>query len=191
LQSTCSTHTGNHLAAAATMRDSFVKCEAYRNWSIRQINTRTIRRSRENNGLDAVVESPFHHSEIGVLYLVIPAGMLRCHEVHDPENASVEERTGVHILVLGAGALGSLVAAYLMRAGETVTMLARGARASYLRASGLRLCGVAEFTVPCTVVTDPRTVQEVDALVVAVKAYDTASALAGLRHLRVQSVFSV
>jgi ketopantoate reductase len=42
-----------------------------------------------------------------------------------------------------------------------------------------------------TVVTDPRTVQEVDALGVAVKAYDTASALAGLRHLRVQSVFSV
>jgi ketopantoate reductase len=50
---------------------------------------------------------------------------------------------------------------------------------------------VAEVTVPCTVVTDPRTVQEVDARVVAVKAYDTASALAGLRHLRVQSVFSV
>jgi ketopantoate reductase len=49
----------------------------------------------------------------------------------------------------------------------------------------------AEFTVPWTVVTDPRTVQEVDALVVAVKAYDTASALAGLRHLRVQRVFSV
>jgi 2-dehydropantoate 2-reductase len=97
----------------------------------------------------------------------------------------------VHILVLGAGALGSILAAYLTRAGETVTVLARGARASYLRASGLRLCGVAEFTVPCTVVTDPRTVQEVDALVVAVKAYDTASALAGLRHLRVQSVFSV
>jgi ketopantoate reductase len=50
---------------------------------------------------------------------------------------------------------------------------------------------VAEFTVPWTAVTEPRTVQEVDALVAAVKAYDTASALAGLRHLRVQRVFSV
>jgi len=50
---------------------------------------------------------------------------------------------------------------------------------------------MAEFTVPCTVVTDPSTVHEVDALVVAVKAYDTVSALTGLRHLRVQSIFSV
>jgi len=99
LKSTYSTHTGNHLATAATIRNSFVKCEAYRNRSIRQINTRTIKRRGENNGLDAVVESPFHHSAIGVFYLVIPARMLRCHEVHDPENASGEERTGVHILV--------------------------------------------------------------------------------------------
>ena len=97
----------------------------------------------------------------------------------------------MHILASGAGALGYFVAAYLTRAGETVTVLVCGARASYLRASGLRLCGVAEFTVPCTVVTDPRTVQEVEALVVVVRVYDTASALAGLRHLRVQSVFSV
>jgi hypothetical protein len=65
------------------MRDSVVTYEAYRTWSIRQINTRTIRRSGENNGIDAVVESPFPHREIGVFYLVIPAGMLRCHEVHD------------------------------------------------------------------------------------------------------------
>jgi 2-dehydropantoate 2-reductase len=97
----------------------------------------------------------------------------------------------VHILVLGAGALGSIIAAHLARAGETVTVLARGARAAHLRESGLRLCGVADFTVSCAVVTDPHAVQAADALVVAVKAYDTASALAGLRHLRVQRVFSV
>jgi 2-dehydropantoate 2-reductase len=34
-------------------------------------------------------------------------------------------------------------------------------------------------------------VQDADALVVAVKAYDTAAALAGLQHLRLQSAFSV
>jgi hypothetical protein len=150
------TPTGNHRAAAATMRGSFVTCEDYRNGSLRQLNTRTIRRSGENNGLDAVVASPFPHSEIGVFYLVMPAGMLRCHEVHDPEYASVEARTGAHMLVVGTGALGSMVAAYVRRAGETVPVLARGACASYLR-----LCGVAECTGPCTVVTDPRTVQEV------------------------------
>jgi 2-dehydropantoate 2-reductase len=97
----------------------------------------------------------------------------------------------VHILVVGAGTRGSMVAADLTQAGETVTVLNRGARASSLRASGLHLCGVAECTVQWTAVTDPRTVQEVDALVVAGKAYETASALAGLRHLWVQRVFSV
>ncbi len=97
----------------------------------------------------------------------------------------------MHIVVLGAGALGSILAAYLLRAGETVTVLARGARAAQLRAAGLQVCGVAEFQVPCPVVTDPQTVETADALVVAVKAYDTAAALEGLRHLRVQSVCSV
>jgi len=97
----------------------------------------------------------------------------------------------MHVLILGAGALGSIIAAHLIRAGETVTVLARGARAAHLRTSGLRLCGVADFTVPCTVVTEPGTVREVDTLIVAVKAYDTAAALAGLGHLRLQNVFSV
>ena len=72
MKSTCATHTGTCLAAAAIMRDSFVTCEAYRTWGIRQINTRAISRSGENNGVDAVVESPFHHREIGVVSLVIP-----------------------------------------------------------------------------------------------------------------------
>lgn len=90
------------------------------------------------------------------------------------------------MLVVGTGALGSMVAAYVGRAGETVPVLASGARASYLR-----LCGVAGCTGPWTVVPDPRTVQEVDTLAVAVKAYETASALTGLRHLRAQRVFFV
>ena len=97
----------------------------------------------------------------------------------------------MHIVVLGAGALGSIMAAYLVRAGETVTVMARGTRAAQVRESGLRVCGVTDFCVPCAVVTDPQTVQTADALVVAVKAYDTAAALEGLRHLRVQSVCSV
>ncbi|MGE3540447.1 MAG: ketopantoate reductase family protein [Candidatus Tectimicrobiota bacterium] len=95
------------------------------------------------------------------------------------------------IVVLGAGALGSIITAYLRRAGEEVTLLARGARAESLRTAGLRICGVAEFQVPCTVVTEPRTLREADALILAVKAYDTLPALAGVQYLRVQSVCSV
>jgi glutamyl-tRNA reductase len=55
------------------------------------------------------------------------------------ENASVAEREGVHILVLGAGALGSIIAAHLIRAGETVTVLARGLHTE-ARQDGRPLC---------------------------------------------------
>ena len=36
------------------------------------------------------------------------------------------------IVILGAGALGSVLGAHLTRAGEDVTLLARGQRAAYL-----------------------------------------------------------
>ncbi|MQG27028.1 MAG: hypothetical protein FI723_01420 [SAR202 cluster bacterium] len=39
-------------------------------------------------------------------------------------------------VVLGAGALGSIIAGHLARAGEDVTLVARGDRAEYLRQNG-------------------------------------------------------
>ncbi|NIO76447.1 MAG: ketopantoate reductase family protein, partial [Armatimonadetes bacterium] len=41
------------------------------------------------------------------------------------------------IVILGAGALGSLIGAHLARAGEEVTLIARGERAKFLREHGI------------------------------------------------------
>lgn len=95
------------------------------------------------------------------------------------------------IVVLGAGALGSIIGAHFARAGEDVIVLARGSRAAFLRQNGIVLEGLADFSVPVTVVTDPREIQAADVLLVTVKTYDTESALAGLRHVRTHTALSV
>ena len=94
-------------------------------------------------------------------------------------------------VILGAGALGSVLSAHLARAGEDVTLLARGARAKFLQQHGVKVSGLAEITAALTVVDDPREVSEADVLVVTVKTYDTESALEALRHVNAGVVFSV
>jgi 2-dehydropantoate 2-reductase len=95
------------------------------------------------------------------------------------------------ITVLGAGALGSIIGAHLVRAGEDVIFIARGRRAGFLQQHGIAITGLVDFTVPVTVTTHPHEVQATDVLLITVKTYDTEPALAGLRHLRVGSVLSV
>src|SRR5579871_5316697 len=94
-------------------------------------------------------------------------------------------------LVLGAGAMGSIIAAHLLRAGREVALLARGARAAQLARTGLTLHGLAEFTVPVEPVTDPATLGAVGTLIVATKTPGTAAALADLRHLAPESACSI
>jgi 2-dehydropantoate 2-reductase len=97
----------------------------------------------------------------------------------------------MRFVVLGAGALGSIIAGHLARAGEDITLIARGHRASYLEQHGITVTGLADFTVACPVVTDPTELQAADVLIVAVKTYDMAAALASLRRLDVGTVLSV
>jgi 2-dehydropantoate 2-reductase len=97
----------------------------------------------------------------------------------------------MNVVILGAGALGSIIGGHLARAGEDVTMLARGQRAAYVQQHGITLTGLADFTVPVTVTTQPQELRTADILVVTVKTYDTEAALASLRHLQVGSVLSV
>ena len=61
----------------------------------------------------------------------------------------------MHIVILGAGALGTVLGAHLARAGEDVTLIARGQRAAYLQEHGATITGLVDFTVPVRVVTDP------------------------------------
>ena len=95
------------------------------------------------------------------------------------------------IVVLGAGALGSVLAGHLVQAGEDVQLVARGERAKYLKEHGITITGLVDFTTPCAVVTDPKDVSEADVLIVTVKTYDMESALASVSHLAVSSALSV
>ena len=95
------------------------------------------------------------------------------------------------IVVLGAGALGSILAGHLARAGEDVTLVARGDRAEYLRQNGITITGLAEFNTPCSITTEPKELSEADALIVAVKTYDMEEAIASVAHVRFSCVLSV
>jgi 2-dehydropantoate 2-reductase len=95
------------------------------------------------------------------------------------------------IVILGAGALGTVLGAHLARAGEDVTLIARGQRAAYLQEHGATITGLVDFTVPVHVVTDPQQVHDADALIVTVKTYDMVAALASVKHLDVGSVLSL
>ncbi len=93
--------------------------------------------------------------------------------------------------ILGAGAMGSIVGAHLRRAGQSVAMLARGARAAYLEQHGLTIRGLAEFTVPVQTLRDPAALGGAGVLIVATKTPGTEAALAALRHAHFGMTLSI
>jgi 2-dehydropantoate 2-reductase len=95
------------------------------------------------------------------------------------------------IVILGAGALGSLFGAHLARGGEDVTLIAREARAKAIQEHGVSVTGLANFTVPVPVTARPQELQQADAVLVTVKTYDMETALESIAHLKVGSVLSV
>ena len=95
------------------------------------------------------------------------------------------------VIIFGAGALGSLYAAYLARDGHDVSLVARGERALALAKHGIAVTGAEDFTARCAIVTEPQRLRSSDLLILATKTYDTAGALQSLRELKVRSAFSV
>lgn len=93
--------------------------------------------------------------------------------------------------ILGPGAIGSILAAHLARAGHSVVVLARGERARVLEREGLRIRGLADFSVRTPVITDPAQLAAADTLIVATKTHGTAAALERLRHLEVGVALSI
>jgi 2-dehydropantoate 2-reductase len=93
--------------------------------------------------------------------------------------------------ILGAGAMGSIVGAHLARAGHRVAMLARGRRAQQLREQGLTIRGLSQFNTAVPVVADPGQLKSAATLIVAVKTPGTDTALAALKHLRLDSALSI
>ena len=97
----------------------------------------------------------------------------------------------MNFVIIGAGALGSIYAAYLTRAGHEVSLIARGQRAESLAQHGISVEGKASFSARCNVVTQPETLRQADVVITAIKTYDTEQALAPLRGLNATMAFSV
>lgn len=93
--------------------------------------------------------------------------------------------------ILGAGAIGSILGAHLVRAGHRVAMLARGARADALELHGLTIRGLADFETPVHTVRDPSALKRAHTLIVATKTPGTAEALAALRHAEFDVTLSI
>jgi 2-dehydropantoate 2-reductase len=93
--------------------------------------------------------------------------------------------------IVGAGALGSILAAHLVRAGRSVTLLARGQRAQQVREQGLRIKGLSEFSIPVELLTDPAQLREAGTLIVATKTPGSEQTMASLRHVQVERAVSI
>jgi len=93
--------------------------------------------------------------------------------------------------ILGAGALGTIIGAHLVRAGHSVVMLVRERRAGQIARDGLRIKGLAEFSVAVPALIDTTQLRGAETLIVATKTPGTAEALANLRNVPIGTAFSV
>ena len=87
------------------------------------------------------------------------------------------------ILILGAGVVGSVYAARLKRAGQNVSLLARGQRAVSLRANGIQLEDAAtgrRTTTPVTVIEHLAPTDNYDVVIVTVRFDQLQSVLPAL-----------
>ncbi|MCS7039657.1 MAG: 2-dehydropantoate 2-reductase [Anaerolineae bacterium] len=94
------------------------------------------------------------------------------------------------IVIMGAGALGSVFGGYLARAGFDVTLIGREAHIRAIQANGLRVTGEHEFVVPVRATTDAKTVAEADVLLFCVRAPEVPQALTDVAHLQPEIVAS-
>jgi 2-dehydropantoate 2-reductase len=93
--------------------------------------------------------------------------------------------------IVGAGALGSILAAHLVRAGRSVTLLARGRRAQQVREQGLRIKGLSDFSTAVELLTDPAQLREAGTLIIATKTPGSEQTMASLRHAQVDRAVSI
>src|SRR5580692_8698578 len=78
----------------------------------------------------------------------------------------------MRFLIAGAGAIGGYIGAVLARAGEDVTLFARGPHLEAMRARGLRVTGAeGDFEVHPRVIGDLQEAGAVDVIFLGVKAH--------------------
>lgn len=91
----------------------------------------------------------------------------------------------MHIVVMGAGAVGGYFGAKLARAGETVTLVARGEHLTALQRDGLRIRSTVEgeYVVRPAAVEDVRGLSAAEAILFCVKSFDTETAAEHIRPI--------
>jgi 2-dehydropantoate 2-reductase len=91
----------------------------------------------------------------------------------------------MRIAIVGAGGVGGLLGGLLARAGSEVVVLARGEHGDAIRARGIRVDSpLGRFTAPVAAVSaDPAALGPVDAVLVAVKAWQVAALAPALAPL--------
>jgi 2-dehydropantoate 2-reductase len=90
----------------------------------------------------------------------------------------------MHFAILGSGAVGGYYGAKLLRAGQRVTFLARGAHLRAIRDHGLEVrSSLGNFTVRAQAEEDPTKVGCAEVVILAVKTYDNHTALPMLAPL--------
>jgi len=87
------------------------------------------------------------------------------------------------ILIVGAGAIGSLYAAHLARVAEVWALVRREEHARIINERGIRVTGHNQFHAELKAATDPGQLPEFDFGIVATKASQTREALAPVAHL--------
>jgi 2-dehydropantoate 2-reductase len=88
----------------------------------------------------------------------------------------------MRIVILGAGGIGSILAAFFARAGHDVTLIARGEHLQAVRERGVKVTGLADFT--AEVEAAEHASGACDAFVLATKTPDTRTALTAVNDLR-------
>jgi 2-dehydropantoate 2-reductase len=91
----------------------------------------------------------------------------------------------MRICVVGCGAVGSLFAAHLAKAGEAEVWAydVWKEHTAAMRANGLRLSGAADFTAQLNATSDPKSLPRCDYGIVATKAIHTGAAIAQVAHI--------
>jgi len=93
----------------------------------------------------------------------------------------------VHILVYGAGAMGSLIGG-LLSSIHDVTLVARQDHVNAIRRCGLRITGKTELVAEPWAMTQVPTTRQ-DLVIISTKAYDTPSAVSSLERFWDSSLF--